>query len=111
MVNIVKKKSIILLATFRRVAIVRNDTLATRKVAHDKNNEDVKGRLVIPYDRGTSERIRRIATKCGIRRPTAFHSRNTLGKVLCNTAPNLPKFESKYVMYSPRVNVAYGISA
>ena len=48
------------------------------KVAYDKNNEDVKGKLVIPYVWGNSERIQRIAKKCGLR--TASHCRKTLGK-------------------------------
>ena len=69
------------------------DTLAMRKAAHDKHNEDVKGRLGIPYVRGILEKICRIATKCGLR--PALHSRNTLGKVQCNTSPKLFKLQCK----------------
>ena len=60
-----------------------------RKVAYNNKNEDVNGRLVIAYVQGTSERTQRIAIKYG--QHTAFHSHNTLGKVLYNTAPKLSK--------------------
>ena len=73
-------------------------SLAIKKPPSSVNNEEIKGSLVIPYVRGTSEKIRRIAKKYGLR--TAFHSRNTIGKLLCNTSPKLPKLEIKNVIYS-----------
>lgn len=68
-----------------------NKTLTIRKVTHKDNNKEVRCRLVIPYIRGTSKKIRRIATKYGLR--TAFHSRNTIGKQLCNTMTRVSKLE------------------
>lgn len=73
------------------------------KVSHDKDNEYVKGRIVITYARENSERIQRSTTKYGLF--TAFHSRHTLGKFLCNSAPNVPKLECKNVYTACRVNI------
>ena len=59
------------------------------KLALNKNNEDVKVRLIIACIWDTSERLWRIATKYGLR--TAFYSLNTLRRVLCNSVPILSK--------------------
>jgi predicted GIY-YIG superfamily endonuclease len=76
-----------------------NNTLAKIKRDNVNNKDEMKGSLIIPYIKGTSERIKRIAAKYGLR--TAFHSRTTLRNILCKTNPNNNiKLESKNVIYS-----------
>lgn len=75
-----------------------SNLLTVGKAPQKNNKEDVKGILIIPYTRDTSERIRRIVTKYGLRVP--FHSSmNTIGRTLRNT--ETVKISSKIVIYSP----------
>lgn len=72
--------------------------IASNRTLNNENREEVKGNIVIPYVRGVSEKIRRIAATYGLR--TAFHSRNTIGKFICNTTPEVSKLDTKNVIYN-----------
>lgn len=61
-------------------------------------DKEVKGSLVIPYVKGLSEKIRRIAASFGLR--TAFHSRLTLERLLCNRRPDIEMLDRKNIIYS-----------
>ena len=80
-----------------------------RKVAHNKNNDDVKSKLVIPSVRGTSERIQSIAMIYELH--IDFHSHNTLGKRRCNSTHNYLNWSVEMLYTSSCVNVDYSISA
>ena len=66
----------------------------------EKNVEQavVKVNVTIPYLRGISERIKRIAARYGLR--VAIYSRNTIGKFICYSSQGVPKLDSKNVIYS-----------
>ncbi|CAH0559282.1 unnamed protein product [Brassicogethes aeneus] len=66
----------------------------TDMIKHQKEQETLVG-LTIPYEQGTSEKIRRIARPLGVR--TVFSSRNALRSNLSKTKP--PQNQTKNVIY------------